>query len=215
MRDVMKRVLVLVVAAAVSGCGNLMNLNEKAKAKRRMKELEKLASASTAEAKGRLGEKAVGDVAYADAAAGFVLVHALTGVSIPAGTELDCRRGAEVTGKVKVTRERKGHFNAADVLSGSPATGDAVIPVGGELPVEPVPVLAAGAAGEAGKPVAGALVEPPLPEGSSAGNPLVVEPGVIRPEDLPNTIPGDLGTPPPLPVDVPGLPEGVPPMSER
>ena len=211
MRDVMKRVLVLVVAAAVSGCGNLMNLNEKAKAKRRMKELEKLASASTAEAKGRLGEKAVGDVAYADAAAGFVLVHALTGVSIPAGTELDCRRGAEVTGKVKVTRERKGHFNAADVLSGSPATGDAVIPVGGELPVEPVLVKVAGESGTA----AGAVVEPPLPEGSSAGNPLVVEPGVIRPEDLPNTIPGDLGTPPPLPVDVPGLPEGVPPMSER
>lgn len=210
MRDVMKRVLVLVVAAAVSGCGNLMNLNEKAKAKRRMKELEKLASASTAEAKGRLGEKAVGDVVYADAGAGFVLVHALTGVSIPAGTELDCRRGAEVTGKVKVTRERKGHFNAADVLSGSPATGDAVIPVGGELPVELVQV-----AGEAGKPVAGAVVEPPLPEGSSAGNPLVVEPGVIRPEDLPNTIPGDLGTPPPLPQDAPGLPEGVPPMSER
>jgi hypothetical protein len=43
----------------------------------------------------------------------------------------------------------------------------------------------------------------------------VVEPGVIRPEDLPNTIPGDLGVPPPLPQDVPGLPEGVPPMSER
>ena len=79
----------------------------------------------------------------------------------------------------------------------------------------PVPVLVAGAAGEAGKVTPGAVVEPPLPEGSSAGNPLVVEPGVIRPEDLPNTIPGDLGTPPPLPVDVPGLPEGVPPMSER
>ena len=201
-------VLALAVAAVLAGCGNLENLNRKAREKRRLKELEKLAQTSTAEARGRLGEKAAGEIAYADAAGGFVLIRALTGVTIPPGTELECLRDGSVAAKVTTTPEKKGHYVAADVVSGSPAAGDAVVPVGGVLPPPPVPVASA----DGNQPATPGAA--PQPVGSSAANPLVVDPDTIRPEDLPDTI-GNIMAPE-LPQEPPAtLPPGIPPLDER
>jgi hypothetical protein len=193
-------------AALLAGCGNLENLNRKAREKRRLKELEKLAQTSTAEARSRLGEKAAGEIAYADSAGGFVLIRSLTGVTIPPGTELECLRDGSVAAKVTTTPEKKGHYVAADVVSGSPAAGDSVVPVGGVLPPPPVPVANAD-----GTPAA---AQPAAPAGSSAANPLIVDPDTIRPEDLPDTI-GNIMAPelPQQPPD--SLPPGIPPLDER
>jgi hypothetical protein len=134
----------LTAAGCLASCGNLINLNEKARQKRRMMELERLASASTTEARSRLGDKAAGEIVYADPTAGFVLIRPLTGLTIPTGTKLESRREARTTGELIITPERKGSFAAADVTSGSPQAGDSIIPTGSAPPPEPTPITTAG-----------------------------------------------------------------------
>jgi hypothetical protein len=199
----------LTAAGCLASCGNLINLNEKARQKRRMMELERLASASTTEARSRLGDKAAGEIVYADPTAGFVLIRPLTGLTIPTGTKLESRREARTTGELIITPERKGSFAAADVTSGSPQAGDSIIPTGSAPPPEPTPIT-----------TAGNPTTPPSqtqPSGSTATNPLVLDPSTIAPEDLPDTIGNIINPIPPAPSpDSPARPPSdVPSFDER
>ena len=198
-------------AACLASCGNLINLNEKARQKRRMKELERLASASTTEARSRLGDKAAGEIVYADPTAGFVLIRPLTGLTIPTGTKLESRREARTTGELIITPERKGSFAAADVTSGSPQAGDAIIPTGSAKPPEPTPIAGSTTNSTPSDP------KPPQPSGSTATNPLVLDPSTIAPEDLPDTIGNIINPIPPAPPpDSPAPPASdIPSFDER
>lgn len=204
----LRTIAALTAAGCLVSCGNLINLNEKGRQKRRMKELERLASTSTTEARSRLGDKAAGEIVYADPTAGFVLIRPLTGLTIPTGTKLESRRDARTTGELIITPERKGSFAAADVTSGSPQAGDSIIPTGSAPSPEPTPIT-----------TAGTTATPPSqtqPSGSTATNPLVLDPSTIAPEDLPDTI-GNIINPIPTVPDLPTppSPSDIPSFDER
>lgn len=115
-------------ALLLAGCGNLQNLAAKARAKRQQKAMEKLTQTSSEEAAARLGEKAVGEVAYVDEAEQFILIRALTGVNLPPQSGLETRRGSQRTALLRTTPEKKNGFIAADLVEGTPQTGDGVFP---------------------------------------------------------------------------------------
>ena len=124
----------------LTSCGNLQNLASKARAKRQQKAMEKLTETSSEEAAARLGAKAVGEVAYVDDAEQFVLIRALTGINLPPQAALETRRGGKRTALLRATPEKKNSFLAADLLEGSPQTGDGVFPSTAKpSPVKPQP----------------------------------------------------------------------------
>ena len=112
----------------LTGCGNLQNLATKARAKKQQKAMEKLAATSSEEAAARLGAKAVGEVAYVDDAEHFVLIRALTGIQLAPEATLETRRDGKRTALLRATPEKKNAFLAADLLEGTPQTGDGVFP---------------------------------------------------------------------------------------
>ena len=112
----------------LTSCGNLQNLATKARAKRQQKAMEKLTATSSEEAAARLGAKAVGEVAYVDEAEQFVLIRALTGINLPPQAALETRRDGKRTALLRATPEKKNSFLAADLLEGTPKTGDGVFP---------------------------------------------------------------------------------------
>lgn len=172
------RPLALILCLLLSGCGNLQNLAAKARAKRQQKQLNKLAEAATNEISGRIGERAVGEIVYVDGDNGYALVRARNGVSLPVSEELECRGGTG-SGRLKVTPERKNTFYAADILSGTPQKGDPVIAMKSKTKQEPklVPIVANAPAG-----------------GNAPPNTVSLDPGSIRPEDLPRSNLDEPGT---------------------
>jgi hypothetical protein len=159
----------------LTACGHTSQKSEKAKAEARAKELQKLNVAATSEADSRLGAKAAGEVVYVDGGGGFVLLRARAGLTLAPEQELECR-GKDA--RIKVTLERKGVFVAADIMSGEPDVGDAVIPVKGRSQPKLVPVAA--------------------PQGANdPANTIYVDPSSIRPEDLPNSTLNDPAMRPP------------------
>lgn len=202
----------LILCLLLTACGNLQNLATKARAKQREKKLAKLHEAAAGEATSRLGENAAGEVILVNADSGFVLIRARNGLTLETGSELRCEGTG--SGRLRVTPERKNrNLFAADIVSGVPHKGDPVIPVKGSGKPGPrlIPIAAA-----------------PLTGSSAPANTLAVDPGSIRPENLPRTTlgepghtappirttdfrsdPGNLLVEPPLPEDVdkPLLPE--------
>ena len=150
-------------------CGNLHNLGVRARAKQQEKELSRLAEAATTEVSGRLGEKAVGEVAYVDADGGYVLVRARSGLALPPAQELQCQGSSA---RLKVSPERKNTFVAADIMSGIPQKGESVISV--KSSAKPMPKLVPVSSGN-------------LPGSNAPENTLYVDPSSIRPEDLPKS----------------------------
>ena len=125
----------------LTGCGNLQNLATKARAKKQQKAMEKLAATSSEEAAARLGAKAVGEVAYVDDAEQFVLIRALTGIQLTPEATLETRRAGKLTALLRATPEKKNAFLAADLLEGTPQTGDGVFPSTAKpSPLKPKPV---------------------------------------------------------------------------
>jgi hypothetical protein len=198
------RPLLLLPFLLLTACGHLANANQKARAEARERELKKLNVAATSEADSRLGEKAAGEVVRVDATGEFVLIRARNGVLLAPDQELECR--GKGGGRIRVTPERLKVFFAADVMSGTPAVGDAVIPVRGTG--RPAPKLT---------PLA-------VQQGEGGVNPvntIHLNPGEIRPEDIrPNTLDDVRG---PLPVingevggdsmvEEPPLPDKAPPL---
>ena len=171
------RPLLLLLSALLllTSCGNLQNLAAKARAKRQQKAMEKLTLTSSEEAAARLGAKAVGEVAYVDDAEQFVLIRALTGVNLKPEAALETRRNGQRTALLRATPEKKNNFLAADLLEGTPQTGDAVFPSTAKpSPVKPLPPP----------------VPPPLPPATPSATPS---------PDLPAS--ADPVIPEPLPVD--------------
>lgn len=163
------RPLLLTLCLLVPACGNLHNLGVKARAKQRDRELQKLAEAATTEVSSRLGEKAVGEVAYVDADGGYALIQARSGLGLPPGQELVCQRSAA---RLKITAERKGSFVAADILTGVPQKGESAL--GAKSTARAAPKLI---------PVKSTS----LPGSSAPENTLYVDPSSIRPEDIPKS----------------------------
>ena len=127
----------------LTGCGNLQNLATKARVKKQQKAMEKLAATSSEEAAARLGAKAVGEVAYVDDAEQFVLIRALTGIHLTPEAMLETRRDGKRTALLRATPEKKNAFMAADLLEGTPQTGDGVFPSTAKPnPLKPKPVTA-------------------------------------------------------------------------
>ena len=124
----MRALLLLLPIIFLSSCGNLQNLAAKARAKRQQKAMEKLTETSSREASTRLGDKALGEIAYVDAPEEFVLIRRLTGINLPANAGLETRRDGQRTALLRSTLERKNTFAAADILEGTPQTGDGVFP---------------------------------------------------------------------------------------
>jgi hypothetical protein len=168
--------ILLPLLLLLPACGNLKNLHTKAQAERRQKELTKLAEAATSEASGRLGEKAVGEVSYVDDASGYVLIRARAGLALADGTELECR-GSD--GKLRVTPERKNAFVAADIISGVPEKGDAVVVVNSTArsSLRLVPVNA----------------PPSLPGGTEPSGVVTLDSNSLRPDVLPQSTLGEPG----------------------
>jgi hypothetical protein len=187
------RPLVLFLCLLLCACGNLQNIAMKARSERRAKQLKKLNEAATAEASSRLGDKAVGEVVYVDEEGGYALVRARTGLPLTASEELECQGTGN--GRLRVTPERKNAFYAADIISGAPQKGDAVIALKGKIKGGPklVPIVAN------------------APPGTSApANTINVDPSSIRPEDLPHSTLDEPGRAPATPVRPPSRPQPDP-----
>ncbi len=178
--------LVAATGALVS-CGNIQNLALKKQQKRTQRDLDKVKQSASEEATKRLGKNAGGQVAYANPDGGFVLVAPLKGMSLPTGLEMESRSGREgpVSGKVRISLERKGGFVAADILSGSPAVDDIVIPIGlkKEVVYKPIATPATDAALSTGPASAGSTG--PINTVNLDGNQSTPE-SMMRPELVPS-----------------------------
>lgn len=146
----------------LTGCGNLQNLATKARAKKQQKAMEKLAATSSEEAAARIGAKAVGEVAYVDDAEQFVLIRALTGIQLAPEATLETRRDGKRTALLRATPEKKNAFLAADLLEGTPQTGDGVFPSTAKpSPFKPGPAPAPAPVIPGSTPSAPTAVTPP------------------------------------------------------
>ncbi len=174
--------ILLLSLLLLPSCGSVKNLYTKATAERRQKELAKLSVAASSEVDSRLGEKAVGEVAYVDGDSGYVLVRARAGLILPDGTNLECQGGSGA--KLKVTPERKQSFVAADIISGEPKKGDSVVlgAADGKTRATLVPIAA----------------PPGLPGGTAPQSAVMLDASAIKPELLPQStlgMPGELNAP--------------------
>jgi hypothetical protein len=151
--------------------------------------LHKFKSKPKTEAKAPEGPTVIGSIELVNPEARFVVVHLLANVPIAPGTELFTMGASGRTAKLKVTPERKTVFITADVTSGEPQKGDAVLRG---------PATAAPAATPAATPAG--------PSSATNPNSLPVAPGAI-----PATAPID---PLPLPTqdgnNLRPVPSGVP-----
>lgn len=146
----------------LTGCGNLQNLATKARTKKQQKAMEKLAATSSEEAAARLGAKAIGEVAYVDDAEQFVLVRALAGIQLAPEATLETRRDGKRTALLRATPEKKNAFLAADLLEGTPQTGDGVFPSTAKPnPLKPSPAPAPSPVIPGSTPAAPTAVSPP------------------------------------------------------
>ena len=202
------RILLLTLVLLMPACGNLRNLHTKAQAERRQKQLNKLTEAASKEATGRLGEKAVGEVAYVDGDSGYVLVRARAGLALADGTTLECRGGSSA--KLKITPERKNLFVAADILSGEPKKGDSVVVVAGDakpkmklVPIAAPQGLPGGTAPQGAVTLDASTFKPELLPQSTLGAPgQFVPPNLERGSNSPDMSPpdgSDILLEPPLP----------------
>ncbi len=192
--------LLLPVLMLLVSCGNLQNLAAKSRAKRQQKAMDQLTAASSEEATSRLGAKALGDIAYIDDAEQFVLIRTLTGVTIPVQSGLETRQDGKRTALLQATAERKNGFIAADLLEGSPQSGEAVFastdrpkrtPLRPAAP--PAPALLPPPAIQGGSPFPALNGIPAMPEGTTAApadpgfDPANLPPlqdAIVTPEDL-------------------------------
>ncbi len=161
------RPLLLLLCLSLPACGNLHNLAVKAKQNRqREKALKNPPPAVSPDA----ARQVVGEVM--GVRDGYVLVQALNGAPLTANQELECRGAGPGSARLKVTPARMKNLYAADILSGTPAEGDAVITVKGNAKTTPrlVPVMANA-----------------LPGSSAPANTVVLDPSAITQDDLPKT----------------------------
>lgn len=163
----------LLAALMLSGCGSVRHMTAKSRQKKEKQQLEKLIAASTADASTRLGQKAVGEIAAVGEDSQYVLMRLRTGISLPANTELESRRGGSRTALLRMTPERKNIFTVADLAEGAPQAGDALF-LSKAAPSVPQPQpLATGApvlspAGEAAVSAAAPRTNPAVPADQQA-----------------------------------------------
>jgi hypothetical protein len=177
----------------VPSCGNLQNLAQKARTKRQQKAMEQLTETSSEEATARLGAKAVGEIAYVDEAEQFVLIRTLTGINLPTDASLETRREGKRTGLLRGTAERNKVFTTADLLEGTPRSGDGVFP----STAKPKPKQVA-------RP--GSKPSPAAPGNPAASLPTFApaNPNALPEEVVPNAAPLDFD-----PTNLPSLPDPV------
>lgn len=89
----------------------------------------------------------IGSIQMTNPELGFALIHTPVRAAIPAGADLISSNEGGETSRMKMSPERKGPFMTADIVSGNPVKGDAVIWLRGETtastaaaPEEPAPV---------------------------------------------------------------------------
>lgn len=106
--------LIVALGAAGVGCG-VLRRKAKPQSDRVVEDMRK-------------GRRPMGQVVVVKSEAGFVLVRSpLAGVTLPDRTLVAKSPGtAEVTGKLRVTPERKQNRIAADITEGAPKVGDVV-----------------------------------------------------------------------------------------
>ncbi len=75
----------------------------------------------------RLDTAQVGNVDMVNGEQKFILIHSPERVPLAAETVLTTQGEAGDTGRVKVSPERKGSYLTADIVSGHPKKGDAVV----------------------------------------------------------------------------------------
>lgn len=161
---------VLSALLLLTACGNLQNLAAKSRAKRQQKAMEKLAATSSDEAASRLGATALGEIAYVDDAEQFVLIRTLTGVNLPGQAGLESRSQGKRTALLRATAERKNGFIAADLLEGTPQTGDTVV-ASTEKPK--LPPLRPATAPSTASPETALLPPPAIPGSGTAPVPMI------------------------------------------
>ncbi|MDB6132494.1 MAG: hypothetical protein JWM59_737 [Verrucomicrobiales bacterium] len=118
--------LLFLAALMLSGCGSVHHIAAKSRQKKEKKQLEKLIATSAADTSSRLGQKAVGEIAAVGEDSQYVLMRLRTGISLPANTELESRRGGTRTALLRMTPERKNIFTIADLTEGAPQAGDSL-----------------------------------------------------------------------------------------
>lgn len=153
----------LALALLGASCGNLQNLATRARAKKQQRAMEQLATTSSEEATARLGARALGEVAYVDSAEQFVLIRTLNGIAIPALASLETRRQGRRTALLRGSPERKNAFATADLLEGSPQSGDGVFPSSAKPSTRPKPSPAPPTPPSAAPPQADPGLPPALP----------------------------------------------------
>jgi len=80
----------------------------------------------------------IGTVHMTNPALNFALIQTPGRASIPEGADLISSNEGGETSRMKVSPERKGVFMTADIVSGEPQKGDAVIWLRGESAAAPV-----------------------------------------------------------------------------
>ena len=68
----------------------------------------------------------IGEIAYVNSDAGFVLVRTGKTIQLKQGTELEARLGMTPTAILDASPERKRGFVTADIVQGAPQLGDSV-----------------------------------------------------------------------------------------
>lgn len=149
----------LALASLNTGCGSVSNLKAKYSQKKQQKALEKAAELAAEEKNKPAISQAIGEVSYVDEESGFILIRQLVGRKIAPNTPLFSRGRASVTAKLMSNPAAKGSFVVADIISGQPQKGDAVMTdveganakLAAAPPVMPIPAGQTAPAGTAGE----------------------------------------------------------------
>jgi hypothetical protein len=111
----------------------------------------------------------VGRVARVDAAGGYVLVQILGSWEVPDMALLHVRSLPDRIATLRPTGERQGRYAAADIVSGTPEVGDAVIHLPEEQPVPTDGPTPPGQPAPTPAPTTVAPTTPATPEDAPAG----------------------------------------------
>jgi hypothetical protein len=84
----------------------------------------------------------VGQIELVNPMSQFVLIRSNRTMEVATDTELGFFHNGQLAGKIRVTPERKSLFLTADILSGSPAKGDAVMLTTAPVSTAPAPEVA-------------------------------------------------------------------------
>lgn len=134
----MRYSLLLLPALLLPACGTIRGLRAKAELKKAAEEAKKEKDKPAEEAV--QPARPVGKVKFVHQEMGFLLIEVLSGgFRPPAGTEVEVMGVSGVTGKLRISPEQKAGLITADILSGTPETGQTVVTIAGK-PAGPKPV---------------------------------------------------------------------------